>query len=154
MRLVVTPQAPGHYHVASRERTLDVHVLTRGDNEAKLTLDDSRVKAQFYSGVESTIQISIDGRSHTLDNQTLIMASAAEAVGGGSVVAPMHGALLEVFVKAGDKVTKGQRLAILEAMKMQHEILAEVDGTVAEIHVEAGTQIAADTLMIEIEEGE
>lgn len=152
LRLVVTPQGPDHYHVASGEQTLDVRVLSRGVHEAQTTLDGSRIKVQFHSGHESKIQISIDGRTHTLINQTLIMASAAEAVGGGSVLAPMHGSLLEVFVKAGDTVSKGQRLAILEAMKMQHEILAEVDGTVAEIHIEAGTQIAADTLMIEIKE--
>jgi len=66
----------------------------------------------------------------------------------------MHGALLEIFVKTGDKVSKGQRLAILEAMKMQHEILAEIDGTITAIHVKAGAQIAADTIMIDIEEDE
>ena len=66
----------------------------------------------------------------------------------------MHGALLEVFVKTGQKVTKGARLAVLEAMKMQHEILAEIDGTVTDILVKAGHQIAADTIMIEIEEKE
>jgi len=71
--------------------------------------------------------------------------------GAGTVIAPMHGALLEVFVKTGDKVSKGERLAILEAMKMQHEILAEIDGIITAVHVEAGSQIVTDTLMIDIE---
>jgi len=66
----------------------------------------------------------------------------------------MHGQLLEIFVKDGDAVSKGKRLAILEAMKMQHEILSEIDGTVANIAVQAGTQIAADDLIMEIEEQE
>ena len=72
----------------------------------------------------------------------------------GAIIAPMHGALLDIFVQTGDKVKQGTRLAILEAMKMQHEILAEIDGTVSAIHVKAGAQIAADTLMIEIEKEE
>jgi len=48
-------------------------------------------------------------------------------------------------------VKKGDKIAVLEAMKMQHEILAEVDGTVNEISAKAGTQIAADDLILEIE---
>jgi len=152
VRFVVTPQAPEHYHVSAGEQMLDVHVLSRSDNDALLSLDGTHIKAQFYSDHEAKIQVSIDGRSHTLVNQAMIMATEADAVGDESVIAPMHGALLEIFVKAGDKVTKGQRLAILEAMKMQHEILAEIDGKVKAVMVEAGAQIAADTLMIEIEE--
>ena len=80
--------------------------------------------------------------------------TAQDVAGAGTIIAPMHGALLEVFVKTGQKVTKGARLAVLEAMKMQHEILAEIDGTVTDIYVQAGHQIAADTIMIEIEENE
>ena len=73
-----------------------------------------------------------------------------DAAGDGLVTAPMHGQLLEVLVSKGDDVVKGQRLAILEAMKMQHEILAEIDGKVSDIHVEPNTQIALDTLILEI----
>jgi len=151
-QLVVTPQAPGHYLITSGDRTLNLQIISQGENEAKLSLDGNHIKVQFHSDHESKIEICVDGRSHTLVNQAMIIISAVNAVGGGSVTAPMHGALLEVFVEAGEKVSKGQRLAILEAMKMQHEILADVDGTISNIHVEAGTQIAAETLMIEIKE--
>ena len=73
-----------------------------------------------------------------------------EAAGGGRVTAPMHGLLLEVLVKPGDQVVKGQNLAVLEAMKMHYEIIAEVDGTVEEVTAVAGTQVAADDVLIEI----
>jgi geranyl-CoA carboxylase alpha subunit len=62
----------------------------------------------------------------------------------------MHGRLLEVLVEKGQAVTKGQRLAIVEAMKMQHELIAEVDGVVSAIHFAAGIQVAADALLMEI----
>ena len=71
--------------------------------------------------------------------------------GGGNVVAPMHGMLLEVHAAAGDTVSKGQRLAVLEAMKMQHEITARVDGTVLAVFKAAGEQVGADDLILEIE---
>ena len=56
----------------------------------------------------------------------------------------------KIAVIVGDAVKAGDRLAVLEAMKMQHEITAEIDGTVAGIHAEAGTQIGADDLILEI----
>jgi 3-methylcrotonyl-CoA carboxylase alpha subunit len=61
---------------------------------------------------------------------------------GGIVIAPMHGKLLALFVKKGDAVRKSQRVAILEAMKMEHALLAPVDGTVADVLVSAGKQVA------------
>ena len=89
-----------------------------------------------------------------MTNHLTEIKTAEDTAGAGIIIAPMHGALLEVFVKIGQKVTKGARLAVLEAMKMQHEILAEIDGTVTDILVKAWHQIAADTIMIEIEEKE
>ena len=67
---------------------------------------------------------------------------------GGSVKAPMHGKLIAVFVKAGDRVEKGQRLAIVEAMKMEHVLLAPADGEVAEIAAEPGAQVAEGARLI------
>jgi len=62
--------------------------------------------------------------------------------------------LLEVLASHGDSVTRGQTLAVLEAMKMQHEILSEVSGQVREICIAAGTQVALDTIILEIEPDE
>jgi len=57
-------------------------------------------------------------------------------------LAPMNGAIIAVFAKPGDRVSRGQRVLVLEAMKMQHEISAERDGTVGEILVKPGDQVA------------
>jgi len=67
---------------------------------------------------------------------------------GGTVKAPMHGKLVAVFVQPGDKVEKGQRLAIVEAMKMEHVLVAPSDGEVAEIAAEPGTQVAEGARLI------
>jgi geranyl-CoA carboxylase alpha subunit len=77
---------------------------------------------------------------------------AQEQTGGsGSIVAPMHGLLLEVRVAAGDTVEEGQTLAVLEAMKMHYEIVADAAGEVTEVLAVAGNQVAADDLLIEID---
>ncbi|HEY8381717.1 MAG TPA: acetyl/propionyl/methylcrotonyl-CoA carboxylase subunit alpha [Microvirga sp.] len=67
---------------------------------------------------------------------------------GGSVKAPMHGKLIAVFVQPGDRVEKGQRLAIVEAMKMEHALVAPADGEVAEIAAEPGAQVAEGARLI------
>jgi 3-methylcrotonyl-CoA carboxylase alpha subunit len=67
---------------------------------------------------------------------------------GGTVKAPMHGKLVAVFVKPGDRVEKGQRLAIVEAMKMEHALVAPIAGEVAEVAAEPGAQVAEGARLV------
>jgi 3-methylcrotonyl-CoA carboxylase alpha subunit len=75
--------------------------------------------------------------------------------GDGLVRAPMHGKLLAILVEPGAAVIKGQRLAVIEAMKMEHSLLAPVAGRVSEIAASAGSQIAegAKIMVIEPDQG-
>ena len=68
--------------------------------------------------------------------------------GGGTIKAPMHGKVIAVFVEPGETVQKGQRLAIVEAMKMEHALLAPQDGEIAEVLAEAGQQVAEGARLI------
>ena len=61
-------------------------------------------------------------------------AASAHGVGDGAIVSPMPGRVTAVEVAAGEKVTKGQRLLTLEAMKMEHGLVAPFDGVVAELN--------------------
>jgi geranyl-CoA carboxylase alpha subunit len=84
-------------------------------------------------------------------NHAAIAGEKDASAGQGTVTAPMHGKLLEICVREGAGVRKGDRLAVLEAMKMQHEIVAGMDGRVASIAASPGSQIAAGSLILEIE---
>ena len=68
--------------------------------------------------------------------------------GGGTIKAPMHGKVIGIFVEPGETVQKGQRLAIVEAMKMEHALLAPQDGEIAEVLAEAGQQVAEGARLI------
>jgi len=77
------------------------------------------------------------------------------AAGDGSIVAPMPGRVVSVDIAEGEAVTKGQRLMVLEAMKMEQALLAPFDGTVSSLKAEAGGQVAEGTILATIEqEGE
>ena len=73
---------------------------------------------------------------------------AAPAAGGASIKAPLPGVILDIKVKVGDAVSKGQTVAILEAMKMENNINADREGTVVSINVEKGQSIAEGTDII------
>ncbi|MHA6264562.1 acetyl/propionyl/methylcrotonyl-CoA carboxylase subunit alpha [Arenibacterium sp. CAU 1754] len=108
----------------------------------------------------------IDLRGHHFDGRNIHIATATrtflvglvgasakrdERTGEGRITAPMHGQLLSVDVAVGDAVTPGTRLAVLEAMKLQHEITADVSGTIRAIPVASGTQVRLGEVLVEID---
>ncbi len=90
--------------------------------------------------------------------QTLVRLPAisdsgdAHGESDGALKAPMHGKVIAVNVSVGDAVTKGQKLAVVEAMKMEHALVAPRDGTVTEIAAEAGAQVAEGAVVLIVAE--
>ena len=80
-----------------------------------------------------------------------LSGAAGGAAGDGAILAPMPGRVIAVDVAAGDAVVEGQKLLTLEAMKMEHGLVAPFDGTVAELQAEAGAQVQVDALLARIE---
>lgn len=139
---------------SAAEQSAEIQIVSMQANTAEVLLDGVKLVAQFSRLQRGQIHCSIQGRGAFFKDLIILDGAIDEAVGGGRVIAPMHGLLLEVIVKLGDKVTKGQTLAVLEAMKMHYEIQAEIDGTVSEVTAVAGKQVAADDVLIEINESE
>ena len=139
---------------SAAEQSVEIQIVSMQANTAEVLLDGVKLVAQFSRLQRGQIHCSIQGRGAFFKDLIILDGAIDEAVGGGRVIAPMHGLLLEVLVKLGDKVTKGQTLAVLEAMKMHYEIQAEIDGTVSEVAAVAGKQVAADDVLIEIYESE
>jgi 3-methylcrotonyl-CoA carboxylase alpha subunit len=69
-------------------------------------------------------------------------AACAQAEQAGDITAPMHGRIVAVHVAPGDRVARGQRLGIIEAMKMEHALTAPADGAVVAVTAEPGQQVA------------
>ena len=88
----------------------------------------------------------------TMVRRALLGAGAMDgADGDGIIKAPMHGKVLAILVAGGQSVVKGQRLAIIEAMKMEHALTAPHAGTVTGVLVSAGGQVAEGAKIMAIE---
>jgi 3-methylcrotonyl-CoA carboxylase alpha subunit len=91
------------------------------------------------------------GRQTRVRLKDVAAATAATGAGDGVVKAPMHGKVLELFVAKSDHVEAGQRLAVIEAMKMEHTLRAPFAGVVKQIAVSAGVQVVEDAQIMVIE---
>jgi 3-methylcrotonyl-CoA carboxylase alpha subunit len=80
--------------------------------------------------------------------------AGAGASGDGAILSPMPGRIVSVDVAEGDAVSKGQRLMVLEAMKMEQALLAPFDGIVTALKAEAGAQVPEGTVLARIERNE
>jgi 3-methylcrotonyl-CoA carboxylase alpha subunit len=91
-----------------------------------------------------------NGRQTKVTLRDLALNEAGDQHGSGVVRAPMHGKMLNILVKPGEPVTRGQRLAIIEAMKMEHTLVAPTDGIVADISVRGDAQVAEGATVMRI----
>lgn len=79
------------------------------------------------------------------------VATGAAAKGVQKLLAPMHGKVVRVLAARGERVSRGQGILVMEAMKMENELKAAVDGVVAELKAEPGTSVNQGALLAVIE---
>jgi 3-methylcrotonyl-CoA carboxylase alpha subunit len=113
------------------------------DDSAALTIDgEAPAEDAVTVAAPDAVYVLRRGRQTRVSMRDLALEQAADGSGGGLIRAPMHGKVLALLVEEGVPVIRGQRLAILEAMKMEHTLTSPVDGTVSEIVVAVDSQVA------------
>ncbi|WP_425037514.1 pyruvate carboxylase [Primorskyibacter sp. S187A] len=123
-------------------KTLEIRLIAVGE-----TQDDGEVRVFFeLNGQPRTIRVP-DRKAQA----NAPKRAKAEAGNANHIGAPMPGVVATVAVKSGDKVKEGDMLLTIEAMKMETGIHAERDAVVAAVHIQAGGQIDAKDLLIELE---
>ncbi len=149
--LSVTPLSDKLYKVFNADNEVSVELISTEGTTAHISIDGMQHTVRYMTPRVGKIYLSINSRTNVYEDQIRLDGQQDEVDGSGKVVAPMHGLLLEIRVSAGDKVASGQTLAVLEAMKMHYEIVADASGTVTEVLVEYNNQVAADDLLIDID---
>ncbi|HEY6817328.1 MAG TPA: acetyl/propionyl/methylcrotonyl-CoA carboxylase subunit alpha [Croceibacterium sp.] len=126
--------------------------LQRGPERRVLQLEDCTAASGFANPVDGGALAYRDAQPFLFTLPTF--AAGAHAAGDGAILAPMPGKVIAVDVAAGETVTKGQRLMVLEAMKMEHALTAPFEGTVAELAVSEGQQVQVEALLARVEKAE
>ena len=141
----VTVEGPGRYRVAVGDAVHGVH----RQGEA-WWVDGQKTAARV---VRHAAGVSVFwGNGYHFDVPDPLDRGGEAGPGGNVVEAPMPGLVRSVAVQAGEAVTEGQRLAVLEAMKMEHVLTARRDGVVAEVLAIEGAQVEAGAALIRLEE--
>jgi biotin carboxyl carrier protein len=144
------------YRVALHGRSFHVDVGTLADGHAySLLVDHRSVDAAVEERPGNALELLVAGRRYStevLGEREWLARSIAPAREDGEriVRAVMTGLVRDVLVAAGDAVTRGQTLFILEAMKMENEVKAGADGTVQRVTVTAGQTVTLGDVVVEI----
>jgi acetyl/propionyl-CoA carboxylase alpha subunit len=111
---------------------------------------DGRHRRAVVARTRDRIHVALDGQVWVFERVDDAEHGGAGGAGSGTVVAPMPGKVVAVRVAVGDTVEVGQPLVVLEAMKMETTLVAEIAGTVKTINATAGTMADAGTVLVEI----
>lgn len=144
----------GTYSVDVGEKHFQLEWLEQNGCVVRLNLDEVQLTACFALPARGEAVVQLRGTAASMVNQLAFTQGDETAGGSGTVTAPMHGNLMEVFVSVGDRVEAGQDVAVMEAMKMEHRLTAQVNGEVIAVHAAPPEQVASGAVVLEIAEQE
>lgn len=154
-------------HKISLEKKEGAYIFSEGEKSREA--DIQRISSNQFSVLIDGVSFQIymakdkDKRYFMIEGQQFLLQEPSEQAEGfrkgeertseGTLLvkAPMPGKVIKVCISANEEVRKNQTLAIVEAMKMENEIKAPVDGTIKEIHVSTGDLVDPEMPLIELE---
>ncbi|MDQ2090581.1 acetyl/propionyl/methylcrotonyl-CoA carboxylase subunit alpha [Marimonas arenosa] len=117
-------------------------------SKARLRLDGVRKEVWFAVDPAGGLYLQHGARAWRVARVSA--GAAGAAAGDGAVLSPMPGQVIALDVSEGDRVERGQRLAVLEAMKMQHQLVADAGGVVETVAVAPGAQVTGGQVIVVI----
>ncbi len=127
----------------------EVHIKDIEDNVAKLEVNGTAYNVNIEEEIKTSKTPKLIRKPvEKKPGEGFIHKSPSS--GGYQVTAPLPGTILKINVKVGDSVTEGQNLVVMEAMKMENQILSQKSGVVSAIKVGTGDTVMQDDVLIEI----
>jgi len=122
-------------------RSVVAEVKREADGSLTAEIDGRQVHGRVLR-IGGDLAVLLKGHSYTLTPFDPLEAAEHSDTGVRDLVAPMPGKIIQVLVKKGDAVKRGQAVAILEAMKMEHTLAAQADGLISELPWAVGDQVS------------
>ena len=123
-----------------------------------LKLENKIYEISLNRNEQGTYLVAVDGKSYDADIRTALQERASALIDQGNkqshkavVKAPMPGLILKIKKSAGENVQHGESVLILEAMKMENDLLAPFEGMIKEINVKEGTTVEKGSILFTIE---
>ncbi|KZZ40527.1 3-methylcrotonyl-CoA carboxylase [Oleiphilus sp. HI0118] len=144
-------ESKGLFTVRNTEDDAPISLRLVSQNDAEICFEHDGIQRRCNRLVTGDkIYLRLGSEDFVFEDVTHVAKDAAGAAGSGQVQASMDGAIIKVFAEPGQAVAKGDTLVILEAMKMEHPLKADVDGTVESVLVKAGDQVKLRQLLVEV----
>jgi acetyl/propionyl-CoA carboxylase alpha subunit len=96
--------------------------------------------------------VHVHGRLYVIEEEGRSGTKATNSKNPKIISAPMPGKIIKMTLKAGDAVKKGEVVVVMEAMKMEYSLKAEIDGTIQTLHCAPGEQVALGKVLVNLEE--
>ena len=146
----------GRYEVSLDGATVQVDAMKSGPTVYSIIEDGLQYEAMVDEKGAHGFDVTVSGRIfhfEVLDERTKLLAGSAAPVVSGpqSVEAEMPGKVVKIDAAVGEQVSQGQGILVVEAMKMENEIPAPIDGVLTEIAVSEGDTVEAGALLFTVE---
>jgi geranyl-CoA carboxylase alpha subunit len=150
--LTVSVLGPRRYRVAGAAAPSEIEMAGNNDDSVVRFRLDGAERRAAYAFAGKTLHLDAGGHDLAVRETLHALRASAGSAGGveTEVRAPMNGKVVAVLVAEGQAIERGQRLVVVEAMKMQHEMTAGASGTVARLAVKPGDQVAMRQLLVEL----
>lgn len=148
--VVAQRQSPGQFAVSVDGTPHAVEVVAVDRTTIQLVIDGA-LHTGHVVRVGGVVHVWLAGEVHLLGTESAAAAADPAALAPPHVVAPMPGKVLQVLVTAGESVAAGDGLVIVEAMKMEHRIVAAAAATVRAVHVADGQMVDGGALLVDLD---
>jgi geranyl-CoA carboxylase alpha subunit len=143
---VTLAESDNNFTVSVNDQSTSFTLAAITESACTIVSNNLRRRCTFAKQ-DSTVYLD-DGNGHFIFTDVTHMPAAAGGSGSGQVKASMDGAIVDVLVKAGDVVAVGQTLVVLEAMKMEHQLKAGINGVVEAVNAAVGQQVKSKQMLV------
>jgi geranyl-CoA carboxylase alpha subunit len=144
--------AAGEFEVSAGAANLRARIESISPTTCVIIVDSLR-RSYDYAWDDKSLFLSTPDGTLRVQDVTYAAAAKSDGPGSGRALAPMDGSVVDVPVQLGQRVERGETLAVIEAMKLELRVAADTSGVVRAVHVRPGAQVKARQVLVEVHDG-